>query len=69
MEELAKMSRFILHNLNYFITAQSLVLILLVISTIQEKQHYLEEILEDLEEALEPLVTQVEQVLIWETTP
>ena len=66
---LAKMSRFILHNLNSFITAQSLVLILLVISTIQEKQHYLEEILEDLEEALEPLVTQVEQVLIWETTP
>ena len=66
---LAKMSRFILHNLNSFITAQSLVLILLVISTIQEKQHYLEEILEVLEEALEPLVTLVGQVLIWETTP
>ena len=69
MEELAKMSRFILHNLNSFITAQSLVLILLVISTIQEKQHYLEEILEALEEALEPQVTLVVQVLIWETTP
>ena len=66
---LAKMSRFILHNLNSFITAQSLVLILLVISTIQEKQHYLEEILEALEEALEPQVTLVGQVLIWETTP
>ena len=66
---LAKMSRFILHNLNSFITAQSLVLILLVISTIQEKQHYLEEILEALEEALEPQVTLVVQVLIWETTP
>ena len=66
---LAKMSRFILHNLNSFITAQSLVLILLVISTIQEKQHYLEEISEALEEALEPQVTLVEQVLIWETTP
>ena len=66
---LAKMSRFILHNLNSFITAQSLVLILLVISTIQEKQHYLEEILEALEEALKPQVTLVGQVLIWETTP
>ena len=66
---LAKMSRFILHNLNSFITAQSLVLILLVISTIQEKQHYLEEISEALEEALEPQVTLVGQVLIWETTP
>ena len=69
MAELAKMNRFILHNLNSFITAQSLVLILLVISTIQEKQHYLEEISEALEEALEPLVTLVEQVLIWEITP
>ena len=69
MEELAKMSRFILHNLNYFITAQNLVLILLVISTIQEKQHYLEEISEALEEALEPQAILVEQVLIWETTP
>ena len=69
MEELAKMSRFILHNLNSFITAQSLVLILLVISTIQEKQHYLEEISEALEEALEPQAILVEQVSIWETTP
>ena len=69
MEELAKMSRFILHNLNSFITAQNLVLILLEISTILEKQHCLEEILEALEEALGPQVILVEQVLIWEITP